>query len=656
MFRKLVSCFVSLCAVAAAESSAGDYRDVFALLDLDRPGLEKVKADCGRGQWRKASADLLEYYRTRQGVYIPGQESRQATAKDSLWADDALEHTFHVLDKPVWNYGRNIDWTYWPEKEIEMRVQLHRQGWWQSLARMWCTTGDEKYAREYAYEFRDWVKKNPYRPFIIDQRGTVSSGAIAIDAPNECFAWRPLEIGIRLLRWPVHFSLTLSSRSFTPEFLMEFLRSYHQNASLLMGMFSPAGNHLIHQSQGMIRAGVSFPEFKDAETWVKAGADNLNREISRQSYPDGCHFELDPGYHQGFIESYDSAIQTVKLNGRMDLFPADCLEKLVRMTAYYLDYCYPDLGHPCFSDARRGSDEMTSELLRNVAAYCDSPYSGQVLWFAGEGKEGTPPSYKSSGHPDTGFYTFRDGWFDADIIMPVKATERGMWHAQPDFGTFELWAYGRKLMPDAGAYTYSGDEEIERQRAYFKATARHNAVTLDDRNYDDPVPEVVRWTSDGRVQLLTVRHNAYDGLSRRRTVAFVDEKYFVVVDEIDGPATGRLTLRNCLGEGYLTENVPASCCTVSGTETAGDWTYRDGNAGMRIVVAGPEGSTAAIDRDWYSEAFHEKKERPVIRLDVQRKAGDGVQRFVTVIYPFDGDNGPDDRTMENIEISKIIAL
>ena len=112
MFRKLVSCFVSLCAVAAAESSAGDYRDVFALLDLDRPGLEKVKADCGRGQWRKASADLLEYYRTRQGVYIPGQESRQATAKDSLWADDALEHTFHVLDKPVWNYGRNIDWTY----------------------------------------------------------------------------------------------------------------------------------------------------------------------------------------------------------------------------------------------------------------------------------------------------------------------------------------------------------------------------------------------------------------------------------------------------------------------------------------------------------------------------------------------------------------
>ena len=598
-------------------SPAEDHRDVFALLDLDRPGLEQVKACCSDEKWDDASKALLDYYRTRQGIYIPGQDDREASEKDRLWADDALKHTFHVLEDTVWNYGRHIDWEYWPVKDIEMRVQLHRQGWWTSLGKVYCTTGKEKYAREYVYEFRDWVKKNPYNPFGIDQKGTVSSGALDIDSANECFAWRPLEIGIRLLRWVMQFDLFLDSRHFTPEFLMEFLRSYHQNASVLMQSFSPSGNHLIHQSSGIIRAGICFPEFKDAESWVRAGADNLNAEIARQSYPDGCHIELDPGYHIGVVQSYDDAIQVAARNGRLDLFAPECLEHLVRMTQYYLDYCYPDGTHPCFSDARRHDDLAEQDLLMDVSGYCDSREARQILWFATGGKEGESPSYMSSGHPDTGFYCFRNGWTDDSIIMPVKATERGMWHAQPDFGTFELWAYGKVLMPDAGAYVYSGDEEIERQRAYFKATARHNALTLDDRNYDKPQPKVLAWRPD----YLCVEHEAYEGLTRRRSISFVDEKYFVITDEVRGPASGRLTLRNGLGSGSVEESAP------------GEYLYRDGDAGLCIKVEGPAGSSVSIDKDWFSEAMHEKTERPVIRLDATRVPGSGPQRFVTIIKP-----------------------
>jgi len=597
-------------------------KDDFALLDLSRPGLEEVKACCEKEQWKEASEALLQYYRSREGIYIPGQNNREATERDSLWSEDALQHTFHVLADTAWNYGRDIDWEYWPVKDIEMRVQLHRQGWWASLGRMYCTTGDEKYAREYVDEFRDWVKKNPYRPFGIDQHGTVSSGTIDIDSPNECFAWRPLEVGIRLLRWCTHFSLLRDSPSFTPQFLLEFLRAYHQNADVLMHSFSPAGNHLIHQSSGILRAGICFPEFKDAETWVKAGVENLNAEITRQSYPDGCHYELDPGYHIGFIESYNDAIQVAARNGRLDLFPPECLEQLVRMTRYYLDYRYPDGTHPCFSDARRHDDLADRELLEEVSRYNDSPAAREVLWFATDGEEGKAPAYKTSGHPDTGFYTFRSGWSDADIIMPVKATGRGMWHAQPDFGTFELWAYGRVLMPDAGAYTYSGDAEIERERAYFKATARHNALTLDDRDYDDPDPRVISWTPEGEHQLLSVEHDAYEGLTRRRSIAFVEEKYFVITDEVSGPASGRLTLRNGFGPGSL---------TLWGN---GEFVYTDGDAGLRISVSGPEGSTVRIEQDWFSEAMHERSLRSVICVDAQRSPGSGAQRFVTVLTPF----------------------
>ena len=601
MIAKRVILLLGVFFCFAACSHAGDVQDVFALLDLDRPGLEEVKACCDRGQWDKASAALLAYYRTREGVYIPGEESREASEKDFLWADDALKHTFHVLEDTVWNYGKDIDWEYWPVKDIEMRVQLHRQGWWTSLGKAYRTTGKEKYAREYVAEFRDWVKKNPYKPFGIDHEGTVSSGAVGVDSPNECFAWRPLEVGIRLLRWVLQFDLFLPSRYFTPEFLLEFLRSYHQNASALMQSFSPSGNHLIHQSSGVIRAGLCFPEFKDAEAWVRAGVENLNQEITRQTYPDGCHFELDPGYHIGTVESYDEAIQVAVRNGRKDLFPQECLDRLEKMIYYYLDYCYPDGTHPCFSDARRHDDLVSRELLEHFGI--------------------VPPAYKSSGHPDSGFYCFRNGWTEDSIILPIKATERGMWHAQPDFGTFELWAYGRILMPDAGAYTYSGDEEIERQRAYFKATARHNALTLDDRDYDDPQPKVLQWSPEGRVQRLAVEHQAYEGLTRRRSIEFVDEKYFVVTDVVKGPASGRLTLRNGLGAGSVEQTAP------------GEFLYRDGDAGLRIQVSGPKGSQVSLEQDWFSEAMHEKALRPVIRLDVTRAPGSGEQRFVTKIYP-----------------------
>ena len=201
--------------------------------------------------------------------------------------------------------------------------------------------------------------------------------------------------------------------------------------------------------------------------------------------------------------------------------------------------------------------------------------------------------------------------------MPIKATERGMWHAQPDFGTFELWAYGKVLMPDAGAYVYSGDEEIERQRAYFKATARHNALTLDDRNYDKPQPKVLAWRPD----YLCVEHEAYEGLTRRRSISYVDEKYFVITDEVRGSASGRLTLRNGLGAGSVEESAP------------GEYIYRDGDAGRCIKVSGPEGSSVSIEKDWFSEAMHEKAERPVIRLDATRAPGSGPQRFVTIIKP-----------------------
>ena len=88
-------------------------RDVFSLLNLDYPGLEKVKAAHEAGDDARAAAELLTYYRQRTDVSTPDLDTARLTLskREQQWADEALEHTFDVHDgyQPSFNYGKDIN-------------------------------------------------------------------------------------------------------------------------------------------------------------------------------------------------------------------------------------------------------------------------------------------------------------------------------------------------------------------------------------------------------------------------------------------------------------------------------------------------------------------------------------------------------------------
>lgn len=46
-------------------------QEAFELINLDYPGLEKVKAACSRQKWEAAAQELLNYYRSRTGITHP---------------------------------------------------------------------------------------------------------------------------------------------------------------------------------------------------------------------------------------------------------------------------------------------------------------------------------------------------------------------------------------------------------------------------------------------------------------------------------------------------------------------------------------------------------------------------------------------------------
>ena len=115
MKRLLSILFAAALAVCASAQAPQLKPEVFDLLNLDHPGLEKVKALHSEGNDAEAAAELLSYFKARKGVVtrdIRDIRKVKITKEHQQWADDALEHIFFVHKgyQPSFNYGEDINW------------------------------------------------------------------------------------------------------------------------------------------------------------------------------------------------------------------------------------------------------------------------------------------------------------------------------------------------------------------------------------------------------------------------------------------------------------------------------------------------------------------------------------------------------------------
>ena len=493
-----------ICMFACSLQAQSINEEAFSLLNLNYPGLEKVKELYEQGKKEAAAQALLKYYRNRTGVVNPAIDLNNITInkREQQWADEALEHTFYVHDgyQPAFNYGKDINWKYWPVKDNELRWQLHRHKWFTPMGKAYRISGDEKYAKEWTFQYLDWVKKNPLTQVGKEEYELASTGEVRGNAENARFAWRPLETSHRLQDQINQLTLFINSPSFTPAFLTEFLVNYHRHAVHILGNYSDQGNHLLFEAQRMLAAGAFFPEFKEASAWRKSGIDILNREIKVQVYPDGGQFELDLHYHLACIEIFCKALRMADVNGFRNEFPTHYVSTIESMIMFYMNVCYPDYTNPCFSDAKKGNPQTEQANYKEWLKLF--PENKQILYFATNGQEGETPANLSKGFLKSGFFTFRNGWKKDAMVMVVKAGPKGEWHCQPDNGTFELWFNGKNLFPDSGSYIYAGGPEVMKLRNWFRQTAVHNTLTLDNKNLETTESVTKLWKPEGNVQIL----------------------------------------------------------------------------------------------------------------------------------------------------------
>lgn len=599
-------------------------KEAFDLLNLDYPGLEKVKAACTRQQWSEASQVLLDYYRHRSGVMHPDIDLKniKISKEEQKWADDALGHTFFVHKgyQPSYNYGKDINWQYWPVQDNELRWQLHRHKWFTPMGKAYRLSGDEKYAREWAYQYMDWIKKNPLTQVKQEEYELVSAGEVKGIAENVRFAWRPLEVSNRLQDQTLQFLLFVGSSAFTPEFLTEFLVNYHRHALHILGNYSAQGNHLLFEAQRMVYAGAFFPEFKDASAWRESGIGILNREIKKQVYPDGGQYELDPHYHLAAINIFCKALRMADVNGFRQEFPTEYMNTVKSMIEFYSNICFPDYSNPCFSDAKRGE---RSEEIRNYKDWLKIfPDCEWIRYYATEGREGSPLPYLSHGALTSGFFTFRNGWEQDATVMVVKAGPKGEWHCQPDNGTFELWFNGKNLFPDSGSYVYAGDDEVMKLRNWFRQTCVHNTLTLDEKNLQTTESVTKLWKPEDSEQILVTENQHYNDLKHRRSVFFVDRTYFVIVDEAIGDAKGIVNLNYNLCEGVVNVDKKNNML-ISAFE---------GKGNVKLQCFAEKKMTLKEKEGWRSVAYRQRVPRTAVSFDIDKEISD-VVRYITIIYP-----------------------
>ncbi len=612
--------------IASTALSAQELRsEVFEMLNLDYPGLETVKALHETGDDESAAVALLDYYRGRTDVKTPEIQNVskvKINKEQQKWADEALEHTFYVHKgyQPSFNYGEDIDWRFWPVKDNELRWQLHRHYWFTPMGYAYRVSGDEKYAKEWAFQYMDWIKKNPYVKIDKKDYEISDESQLAGDAENTRFAWRALEVSHRLQDQCLQFQLFIDSPSFTKEFLTEFLNNYHKHADLILHNYSEKGNHLLFEAQRMIYAGTFFPEFKEAKTWLQSGIDILNKEINVQVYDDGGQFELDPHYHLASINIFIKALQAADLNGFRTAFPQSYIDMVEKMIVFYANICFPDYTNPLFSDAKLTNKNT---MLKNYKTWSKIfPDNKFIKYLATEGAEGEVPEYTSKGFLTSGFFVFRNGWGDDATQMVVKAGPKGEWHCQPDNGTFELWYNGKALFQDSGSYVYAGDEEVMEWRNWFRATSHHNTLTFGDKDLETTQSKTLLWQPEGDVQILVTENPSYKKLSHRRTVFFVDNTYFVIVDEAIGDAKGWVNLHYQMPRG----NVPNS------REDMTFYTDFEKGSNMMFRCFGPDDMSMKKDKGWISTEYRKKVQRMDVAFNA-RKEGDETVRFITIIYP-----------------------
>ena len=511
---------------------------------------------------------LIRHFSERKNPVYLFQASEAAEIRDIGIIADAEK----VMQHDIFGYKFNgpIDWMFNPTTETsrdnEWSWSLFRTIYWQSLARAYAVTKDEKYTREFLSQMDSFREAWPADEFIKDT-------TFVPKQPFPGTAWRTIETGIRIYTtWLPVFEIFRSSSLWTIEDLSSFLLGIRDHALFLMGHYSNhdrSSNWLSMETSALLQIAIMFPEFREAGQWFDTAYGRVMHEVRYCFSDNGVHMEKTPIYHMVASIAFAQAIVLCDKNG---IFVPDYAWEVIRRSAKYIcSLVKPDFSTPMIGDADR--DDLTTRRadtsiyegmnlsffpkdLNEIRAYMNWMYDlfgdEEFRYFGTLRKEGVEPEVKDFKYAEEGVYVMRTGWdSDADYLCThATQLERGerSTHSHNDCMHAEVTLCGEDVLVDSGRYIYRSSIWKD-WRAYFVSALAHNTLYVDDHEMG-AIPGVdrvrgVRCLCHGfgeqeGLKIIDLEHNGYaylpDPVFHRRKLILAPGSVALLIDYVDGPA------------------------------------------------------------------------------------------------------------------------
>lgn len=484
----------------------------------------------------------------------------QRFPKDKLLCNEVeLLHESHRIEKEWRVLNASHLWNY----------NLHYLEFLIPLAEKYSDTGEEAYFLKWKEFMEGWLKQSSndsFEPYTISMR-----------IPN-------LLICMELLREKLR----------NTKLELEMMTSLYQQYKYLIGMQEKAllANHYFENLKAVVISSLLFQETDIYHKYF----DLLLKEIEEQILSDGLHFERSLMYHKIILE--DILRVHAALNSTGHRADAEKLVPAILMMASAMRKLEEGFERtPLFNDAGNNVSKNRDALLLAVTRYCTN--SAAVCPYEGFEVSG----YYKLVHGDTTLL------FDCGEIGPSYMGG----HAHNDCLSFELSVCGKPLFVNSGTGQYQGG-----LRSFFRSTAAHNTVMIDDREQSELWGEhraarrIRKVKGEAGGGMLTGRFQSFRGDFFRRSLRWKkeNENVLVIRDDIGACDKERHMARVFL---HL---APGYCYKRDGKKIA----VLEGEA-VRAVIKLPAKCDYLIHKEGmmtnYAEDFGEYQKKEVLEIRAQ---------------------------------------
>ena len=581
---------------------------------------------------RKDGGRLYHYDEQVNIPFIPIEAFKEAVRADPSRLEAIREAADAIVD-PERGYtigdhffGWEVDYNYnWTDRS---KFGLHYLHFVSDLVPAWLVTGDPLYVKAFESLFNQWY----------EQRNRIEMEETGPGIKERDVVWYELGLGNRTPR--LIDAMRAMGTELSPETHVRMLKYLLGTGRWLFACLDRTPFHPYNwQTQTAMTLsylGLLYPEFKEADQWVRKGRENMILHFRNDIFEDGGYVERTGSYTSyvfGMFYRYMLMFKYLKDDSSLleDHLPR--LEQLMEFTSRTLT----PLGVSApFNDSRRSLG--LARLLIDMAGFfkrgdflgpLQAVFPQETIERAGV--EPRMPASTSQLFPHSHFAVMRDGWYRDSYYMIINYGPFQN-HGHYDILDFEIYANGVPIAVDAGIGDTGYVDPIH--VSWYKQAKAHNMLMVDEAN---PMKrgiegEDVLWSTQERVDYFAATHRGYERYHEtlhRRHFAFRRGEYWLIVDEVKTPHAGKkldwqfhspLTLRETPSGFASTETPGVRLILPTGEGDSVERLHRMGPANLADLPGEPSNR----EIDWIT--FRKPS------------AGDSLEdRLAVLVYPTDGE-------------------